>query len=144
VFFFGEISPAKKKGWLKKLLLAVLFWAPWFEFEMQITAPFRHSRDEEDEELSSSSSTSSSSSVWLQLSRARRLYLSAFGFVLLASEIFRFLCERPSLGVTCLYSLSFYTTSKWWARVKREEKQLKWYDRLETGNLGGEEVVFPA
>jgi hypothetical protein len=86
-FFFGEISPAKKKGWLKKLLLA-------------------------DEELSSSSSTSSSSSVWLQLSRARRLYLTAFGFVLLASEIFRFLCERPSLGVTCLYSLSFYTTSK--------------------------------
>jgi hypothetical protein len=78
--------------------------APWFEFEMQITAPFRHSRDEEDEELSSSS-------VCLQLSRVRRLSGSAFGFVLLASKIFRLLRERPYLGVTCLYSLSFYTTS---------------------------------
>jgi hypothetical protein len=68
-FFFGEISPLKK-GWLNKLLLAVFFLAPWFEFELQITAPFRHSRDEEDEELSSSAS---SSSVGLQHSRVRRL-----------------------------------------------------------------------
>jgi hypothetical protein len=47
----------------------------------------------------------------LQLSRVRRLSESAFGFVLLASKIFWFLRESPSLGVTCLYSLSFYTTS---------------------------------
>ncbi len=105
-FFFGEISPLKK-GWLNKLLLAVFFLAPWFEFELQITAPFRHSRDEEDEELSSSSS----SSVCLQRSCVPRLSESAFGFVLLASKIFQFLRERPSLGVTCLYSFSFYATS---------------------------------
>jgi hypothetical protein len=86
VCFFSAKFRQLKKGWLNKLLLAVFFWAPSFEFEnANLTAPFRHSRDEEDEELSSSSS---SSSVWLQLSRVRRLSESAFGFVLLASKIF--------------------------------------------------------